>query len=138
MIPLIKTGLIPAKPIKVNATGTAFRPSGGGTYVAVPALIDGSKSTLAITFYSASYRDMTITFADPIDFLEMTAENVDSSVPVSVEYNKVLVSSDVRPLYPSKMTLRWPVNRAAGAAHIWAPGSHSTFRFFEICGWSKA
>jgi hypothetical protein len=134
---LIQTVALPLKLIKVSATDTAFRPSGGGTYVDVPLLIDGSKTTLGTTFYSASYRDMLVTFADPIDFLEMTAENVDSSVAVLIEYNDVSLTTDARHLFSTKRTMRWPVARAAGNAHIWAGGSHSTFRFFEVCGWRK-
>ena len=132
---LIQSGQPPYQPIKVNATATAFRPSGGGAYVGVPALIDGSKATLGTTFYSLSYRDMTVTFSDPIDFLEMTAHNVDSSVAIFVQYSGVSLTSDARVLYPTKCTIRWPVKRAAAIAHIWAGGSHTTFRFYEICGW---
>jgi hypothetical protein len=134
---LIQTGNLPVKLIKVSATDTAFRPSGGGAYVEVPALIDGNKKTLAITFYSLSYRDMTITFAEPIDFLEMTAHNVDSSMGIVVQYNGVELTADARPLFPTLLTYRWPVTRKAGIARVGAGGSHSTFRFYEICGWRK-
>jgi hypothetical protein len=134
---IIQTGKPPLQLIKVNATATAYRPSGGGAYVEKPALIDGSKNTLGCNFYSASYRDMTITFADQIDFLELTAHNVDSSVAVEIEYNDVALTSDARILFPLKMTRRWSVKRAAGVAHIWAAGSHTTFNFYEVCGWRK-
>lgn len=135
---LLQTGKLPVQLIKVNATDTAFRPSGGGAYVDVPTLIDGSKTTLGVSFYSLSYRDMNVTFSEPIDFLEMTAHNVDSSVAIVVEYNNVRLSSDARDMFTGAITTgRWPVTRAAANAHIWAGGSHSTFRFYEVCGWRK-
>ncbi len=80
---------------------------------------------------------MNITFADPIDFLEMTAHNVSSSVDIFVEYEGVRLTDDARPLFATKLTYRWPVTRKAGKAHIWAGGSHSVFNFYEICGWRK-
>lgn len=138
MTMLLQSGSLPVLVTRVVPSATSWR-NGGGSYVAVPALIDGNKAVSACDFYSLSYRDLRVTFSEPIDFLDLTANNVDSSVAILVAYNGIRLSDDARSLFNAgPLTVRWPVARAAAQARFWADGSHSSFKFYDVCGWRKS
>lgn len=132
----ISTKLAVPNLVKVTPTATSFRNS-GGTYVPLPAVIDGNKTTIACSFYSASFRDLKITFSSPIDYLDVTAADVDSTLAMLVDYNGVRLSTDARALFKNgPLTARWKVTRAAAQARFQSGGSYSTFNFYDVTGWA--